>query len=150
MKREIKFRARSLTQDKHFVYGSYVTRINSRSGQEHLIVDINGIEHAIDIETLGQYIDLEDKNGKEIYEGDVVKQFMRIGEKEYKTTRNVFVKDELVEVERIGFIKFYEGGFRLYWSDDERTGHRLDNFDNDMVYYEIIGNIYENPELLKI
>lgn len=68
--------------------------------------------------SISQFSGLLDKNGKEIYEGDVI-EFMRAGKKK----RVVVEWDE------------YDAGFRYI------TQNPLDN--------EIIGNIYENPELLK-
>lgn len=65
-----------------------------------------------------QYTGLKDKNGKEIFEGDVVRQF---DDEEY------FV------------VKFEYGGFLPF------TANML-TFDTD--YCEVIGNIHENPELL--
>lgn len=65
-----------------------------------------------------QYTGLKDKNGKEIYEGDFVRQF---DDEEY------FV------------VKFEYGGFLPF------TAYML-TFDID--YCEVIGNIHENPELI--
>ena len=70
---------------------------------------------------LMQCTGLKDKNGKEIYEGDIVKQGNWVGE--IKWTRD--------------FWGLGEGNY-----DDEGLYTRNQNL-------EIIGNIYENPELLK-
>lgn len=65
-----------------------------------------------------QYTGLKDQNGKEIYEGDIVRQF---DDEEY------FV------------VKFEYGGFLPFTAN-------MMTFDVD--YCEVIGNIHENPELL--
>lgn len=72
-------------------------------------------------DVLMQYTGLKDKNGKEIYEGDVVKID---GDKKY-----------------IGEIKWNVLGFVCDYGIDGIKNHLPD-------YVEIIGNIYENPELL--
>jgi uncharacterized phage protein (TIGR01671 family) len=75
--------------------------------------------------TLMQYTGLKDKNGKEIYEGDIV-------------TFSGTMCDTA-----ICLVEFYEGRFIF----------RLDDFSwRDIMGWrnvEILGNIYENPELLK-
>jgi hypothetical protein len=74
-----------------------------------------------DNETM-QYIGLKDKNGKKIFEGDIV---------------NVNCGD----YESIGVVTWEYGGFLLPGFVPERMMN-----EDDM---EIIGNIYENPELLE-
>lgn len=73
-----------------------------------------------------QYIGLKDKNGKEIYEGDVVRC------KDYGE-------------EPIGVIVYRGDGFVIDWKSETDFNNsisvRLDTT-------EVIGNIYENPELL--
>ena len=80
------------------------------------------IDDEIDDYELMQYIGLKDKNGKEIYEGDIVKFF------EYKVIDNIVLPEEIVII------------------NDIRKG--CDTL-RPSQYMEVIGNIYENPELLE-
>ena len=86
----------------------------------------------VDKETVGQYTELKDENGKEIYEGDIIK----IIDIEYHT-------------EHIAIIEFLEASFILHMLKGEFAGDILgaDNWLSEEK--EVIGNIYDNPELLE-
>lgn len=92
-----------------------------------------GIRHAYEIDYLMQFTGLKDENGKEIYEGDIVK-FDRI-------TQNIN-DDVICEVkfndDQCGFQPFCQ----RYDVDDPFYSVELRNI-------IVIGNIHENPELLK-
>lgn len=79
--------------------------------------------------TIGQYTGLTDKNGKKIFEGDVVK-----------------VTDDYGEFSSCdcgcGNVIFLDG----MWYVDEDVNNGLFNL-NNVYYIEIIGNIHDNPEL---
>ena len=80
-----------------------------------------------------QLTGLKDKNGKEIYEGDIL-------------TDNSLVNDDGIRFN--GVIRFERGAFRFAKTNCscvDCLGIVLD----DATEYEVIGNIYENPELLK-
>ena len=75
-----------------------------------------------------QYTGLKDKNGVEIYEGDIVKGV-----------------DFKLHVEYISQAKWHKNGYwYAYNKDNKGIG-----FLNSIELIEVIGNIYENTELLK-
>ena len=92
-------------------------------------------------ETIGQYTGLTDKNGKKIFEGDIVKADGYIFVVKFGKCGGVANDDNF------GYMGFYFAGI------DEITKKAISwGLRNDICYFvkrEVIGNIHDNPELLK-
>lgn len=83
---------------------------------------------------LMQYTGLKDKNGIEIYEGDIVKY-----------ERKCYDKEEVYTVDVINEVIFMFGSFKHRDSQYGWEGEGLIPLDE----CEVIGNIHQNPELIK-
>lgn len=137
MDRIIKFRGKN--KDIGWVYGQLAYDIN---GNAYIIQEVEidasyGLEESIlfatmwyrvDKETIGQFTGLYDKNGKEIYEGDVLQ----------------------IDVDR-AYVKWNDkyGYFQLipiedYYFDSDVIGQAL-----EYLEAKIIGNIYDNKNLIE-
>ena len=130
--REIKFRALAPKIDGEWHYGSFIENTINDFDSYILENDGNATKVLIDRETVGQYTGLKDKNEKEIYEGDIVK-----------------VNNEIIA--KVIWDKDYLGYF-LY-ANEENSIDSFENGEQPLCDYfgsiEVIGNIYENLELLK-
>ena len=88
-----------------------------------------GITKEVIPETVGQYTGLTDKNGTRIFEGDILSAHLDDGYPENETMLEVV---------------WHNNG----WYG--KNGKFFDDFDNGFEkYFEVIGNIHDNPELLK-
>ena len=144
--REIKFRGESIDDwisNGEWVYGG-ITFDNN--GNVYICPErFSDYDDEIKVnpKTVGQYTGLKDKNGKEIYEGDIVASLFSSSGK----------------ICSIGDVQFDCGVFGVEWvhnkEDKTMVGgwgqrHNLRRLDDDIIdNVEVIGNIYENPELLK-
>lgn len=99
-----------------------------------------------------QFTGLLDKNGKEIYEGDIVRiLYTNWGSKEYGTPEQqaMELEDYKKSISKIGIVVY--SGDRYYLEfESEKYGMYHDTiFEGTHGEKEIIGNIYENPDLIK-
>lgn len=138
--REIKFRAKRL-DNRGWICGD----LHLHSPFPH-IHSTRGDKAKINTDTIGQFTGLHDKNGKEIYEGDIVRK-KEIGGYGY---------------EYVGVVRYYEKDCRYaidITATNEFSMRALFTVGESVINdgyctikytteYEILGNIHDNPELL--
>ena len=142
--REILFRAKAINRDKGFHRTSYkngewvyglVTRLYDERF-ENLpaeMTDINGVSGIeVDYNTISDFTGLTDKNGKKIFEGDIVK-----------------VQDDIWGSPFCngitGKVVYDETAFFI----EPKNVMETQRLFNECAVYEVIGNIHDNPELLE-
>lgn len=163
MNREILFKAKR-NDNGEWVEGHYFCMVHTDGRHTHhfiiplgtdlsLGIPIEKIQVEIDSSTICQYIGLTDKNGKKIWENDIVRlhQFLFDGS-EYE-------KEILISIEYITEMMCFGANLieakeikRYMGYEDEDTERVVIPF-NDFYglhdeSFEVIGNIFDNPELL--
>ena len=143
--RDIKFRAWDTNKMIDVKVLEYVPAHKSFNGKPGYNVNYH---LGIPAENLMQYTGLKDKNGKEIYEGDIV-ETLEDGNAEVIFQDGIFG----CKVERPqsteGGTEFYEEFISLNDLIDSGYWGSSDGIKEPYFILEVIGNIYENPELLK-
>ena len=131
MKREIKFRAYSSHNHKMYPVSNIEWDID---GRIWVTADDgkNGIELIDEESHLMQYTGLQDKNGREIYEGDII----------------VTHPKSKYEAPKSGVVQYRESRPMFGYKTEDGEEYNIWS-SNAYRTYEVIGNIFENPELLE-
>lgn len=122
----IKFRLLDRDRDEW----EYVSILDLINGDTSNLTDV-------DLDTIGQFIGLKDKNGKDIYNGDII---------------NAHRNDANFPLNYVVVFNEKELCFRMRWVGRFKAGDGF--YDESLLFnaykvFEVIGNIHQNPELLK-
>jgi uncharacterized phage protein (TIGR01671 family) len=125
MKRDISFRGKRIDTGE-WVYGCYCYNPLTQKGYIYSFDCERSYVYEVDPSSVGQCTGIKDKNGREIYEGDVLQQ----GNKRFK-------------------VKWGMGEPSFFALSDEKWGncYSVQGLANNGAV--VIGNIHDNPELLQ-
>lgn len=127
--REILFRGKRFDNGKWETGSLLVERMNTSEQQVMIADKMTGYPTLVLPETIGQYTGLTDKNGKKIFEHDILKAY-----------------DPLDKRYFIGVVKYFDASF--YICDTKSVPCYFGEYCFTDFEVEVIGNIYDNPELI--
>jgi uncharacterized phage protein (TIGR01671 family) len=147
MSRVIKFRG--LNFSGNFVFG-YLVESSLQNELSKLAISYEGLITPIQIGTESQFTGLYDVSGEEIYEGDIVEVLCYFG------TSGKHPKSVGPTITVLGVIEFKDGKFdynehKNQYNKRVEMGNATDWYRGycQMNEVKVVGNIHQNPELLK-
>ena len=149
--REILFRGKRVSNGE-WVYGNYAFTDNNY--EQHFVFQNEAFVNKVTPETVGQFTGLTDKNGKKIFEGDIIRYADMYDYNCYLESLDnteaydkcdfgdIWTVDEVVYGIKIGY-----PAFDLNKHEWDCNGLSELN-ESGNYFYEVIGNIHDNPDLL--
>ena len=138
--REILFRGKTISGGK-WVTGVPVPVKKAARGTDDIVlverIDFFDFDNRFPVvapDTIGQFTGLYDKNGKRIFEGDIVRHYCDHNDSSHYDTGTVFFNSRAAQFRRTTDGTFHHGVAKTY---SMSAG----------IIYEIVGNIHDNPEL---
>lgn len=148
--REILFRGKRVDNGKEVIgfYFNVPEHHNPDLSGKSIIISINnGLYFEVVPETVGQYTGLTDKNGKKIFEGDIVRT-----QEYYDRPYSAKAKQKRhIGVVKYTVYKFADGRcYNVEWKVEIANYGKYRCWARSEFYdCEVIGNIHDNPELLE-
>lgn len=127
--REIKFRAKTIDTGE-WLYGCL--QVPRKEGGGYYMWDASMWQRQVDPETIGEFTSLKDRNGNDIYEGDIISFDYGDGEP---------VSEDLIEV------RFVRGVFAFLWNGDLDDECSVSSPTHEWAIVK--GNIHDNPDMLQ-
>lgn len=147
--REILFRGKTKDEANEWVEGCNINTQYDMHGEKHIYIGLHCESKFYPLqkcvrwievipETVSQFVYFTDKNGKNIFEGDIVKD-------EYGRILEVVFREHLG---KFSFMLVKTTGEK--WTNNFAYAEIFEWFLSTTIYPEVIGNIYDNPELLEV
>jgi len=144
MNKEIEFRGKRIDNGE-WVYGYYYVIENLKTNNlDHRIYNYyNGGNHIIDKNTLGQYVWIKDKNDNKIYEKDILLVEPLGWKIQYEGQSQSYSKYKSVVEWKLYPELDLDENFKSF------REYRCKPFNHSYQSLEIVGNIFDNPNLLE-